>query len=154
MAVRQIVKEGDEALTKVCRPVTAYDKKLRQLVDDMKQTLKKADGLGLAAPQVGVLRRLFIFVDDDEQMKEVINPVITVAEGEQEATEGCLSVPGVWGKTLRPAKVTVEGFDVDGNPVSYTRTGITAVCFCHETDHLDGKLFRIHVTEYVDYEER
>ncbi|MGN0988702.1 MAG: peptide deformylase [Eubacteriales bacterium] len=150
MAVREIVKEGCDCLQKTCRPVTDFDERLQTLVADMKDTLKKAEGLGLAGPQVGVLRRLFVFVDDDEQMKTVVNPVLSEMTGEQEATEGCLSVPGVWGKTKRPAHVTVEGFDEYGKPVKYSREGITAVCFCHETDHLDGKLFRTHVFEYVE----
>lgn len=153
MAIRNIVKEGDEVLTKVCRPVTVFDDRLRTLVQDMKDTLAKANGAGLAAPQVGVLKRLALVVDDDDTVLVLVNPVITHTEGIQTPTEGCLSVPGVWGKTLRPAKVTVEAQDEYGNPVSYTRTGIVAVCFCHETDHLDGHLYREHVTEYVHFDD-
>lgn len=149
MALREIVKEGYESLSKVCKPVTAFDSKLKTLVRDMIDTLIDADGLGLAAPQIGVLRRLAIVIDDNGDFITLINPVITKRSGEQYANEGCLSVPGVFGKTKRPAEVTVEAYDVDGNKFSMTRTGITAVCICHETDHLDGKLFREHVIEYL-----
>ena len=153
MAIRNIVKEGDEILTKVCRPVTVFDDRLRLLVQDMKDTLAKANGAGLAAPQVGMLKRLVLVVDDDESVLVLVNPVIVETEGEQCPTEGCLSVPGVWGNTRRPAKVTVEAQDEYGNPVRYTRTGIVAVCFCHEVDHLDGHLYREHVTEYVHFDD-
>lgn len=153
MAIRNIVKEGDDTLTKVCRPVETFDDRLRQLVSDMKETLVKADGLGLAAPQVGVLKRLFILFDEDETMKVLINPQIISAEGEQVAHEGCLSVPGIWGETVRPAHVVVRALDENGKPFEMDRTGITAVCLCHENDHLDGKLFREHVTKYIDIEE-
>ena len=152
MAIRNIVKEGDEILTKVCRPVTVFDDRLRLLVEDMKDTLAKADGAGLAAPQVGILKRLVLVVDDDDSVLVLVNPVITKTSGTQTPTEGCLSVPGVWGKTVRPAKVTVEAQNEYGEPVSYTRTGIVAVCFCHEVDHLDGHLYREHVTEYVHFD--
>jgi len=153
MAIRNIVKEGDEILTKVCRPVTVFDDRLRVLVEDMKDTLAKANGAGLAAPQVGVLKRVVLVVDDDDEVLVLVNPVITETEGTQTPTEGCLSVPGIWGKTVRPAKVTVEAQDEYGNPVKYTREGIVAVCFCHETDHLDGHLYRERVTEYVQFDD-
>lgn len=142
MALRNIIKEGDETLTKKSRPVTEFDKKLKILVKDMKDTLKKADGLGLAAPQIGILRRLVIVLDDDgKTMLALINPEIIDTKGEQEATEGCLSVPGVFGKTHRPAEVTVRAFNEKGEEIILTRKGITAVCFCHEIDHLNGILF-------------
>ena len=153
MAIRNIVKEGDEILAKVCRPVTVFDDRLRSLVEDMKDTLAKADGVGLAAPQVGILKRLVLVLDeDDETVLVLVNPEIVATEGTQTPTEGCLSVPGVWGKTVRPAKVTVKAQNEFGEPVTYTRTGITAVCFCHELDHLDGHLFRERVTEYVHFD--
>ncbi len=152
MAIRNIVKEGDDTLKKVCRPVEHFDDRLRELVEDMKDTLKKADGLGLAAPQIGVLRRIFVLLDDDETMRTMINPEIVLAEGTQEAQEGCLSVPGVFGKTVRPAHVIVRAKDEYGNDVTMDRRGITAVCLCHENDHLNGILFREHVTEYLDAE--
>lgn len=151
MALRKIVTEGYESLSKVCRPVDRFDERLKMLVEDMKDTLLDADGVGLAAPQIGVTRRLAVVLDDDgETMLTLINPEIIKTEGEQEATEGCLSVPGVWGKTRRPAKVTVKAFDVNGKEFTLTRDGITAVCFCHEIDHLDGKLFREHVFAYLE----
>ena len=154
MALRNIIKEGDETLTKKSRPVTEFDKKLKILVKDMKDTLKKADGLGLAAPQLGILRRLVIVLDDDGlTMLALINPEIIDTKGEQEATEGCLSVPGVFGKTHRPAEVTVRAFNEKGEEIILTRKGITAVCFCHEIDHLNGILFREHVEEYIDPED-
>lgn len=153
MALREIVKEGYESLSKVCKPVTAFDSKLKTLVKDMTDTLIEADGLGLAAPQIGVLRRIAIVIDSNGDFITLVNPVITETSGVQHATEGCLSVPGVFGKTERPAVVTVEAYDTDGNKFSLTRTGITAVCICHETDHLDGKLFREHVIEYLHEDE-
>lgn len=153
MAIRNIVKEGDEILTKVCRPVTVFDDRLRTLVQDMKDTLEKANGAGLAAPQVGILKRLVLVVDDDDSVLVLVNPEITATEGLQTPTEGCLSVPGVWGKTVRPAKVTIKAQNEYGEPVTYTRTGIVAVCFCHEVDHLDGHLYREHVTEYVHFDD-
>ena len=154
MAIRNIVKEGDEILTKVCRPVTVFDSRLKTLEEDMKQTLIQSGGVGLAAPQVGILKRMTVILDDDDTtILTLINPVIAASEGTQTPTEGCLSVPGVWGKTVRPAQVTLKAQDSDGNWHEYTRTGITAVCFCHELDHLDGHLFREHVTEYVHYED-
>lgn len=154
MAIRNIVKEGDEVLKKVCRPVDRFDDHLKQLVQDMKDTLTKANGLGLAAPQVGVLRRLFVMLDEDGQtMVTCVNPEIVKTSGSQQSNEGCLSVPGVWGVTNRPAKVTVKAYDENGNPFEMTRTGITAVCICHETDHLDGILFREHVVEYFEPED-
>ena len=154
MALRNIIKEGDETLTKKSRSVTEFDKKLKILVKDMKDTLKKADGLGLAAPQIGILRRLVIVLDDDgKTMLALINPEIIDTKGEQEATEGCLSVPGVFGKTHRPAEVTVRAFNEKGEEIILTRKGITAVCFCHEIDHLNGILFREHVEEYIDPED-
>lgn len=153
MAIRNIVKEGDEILTKVCRPVTVFDDRLRTLVQDMKDTLEKANGAGLAAPQVGILKRLVLVVDDDDSVLVLVNPEITATEGIQTPTEGCLSVPGVWGKTVRPAKVTIKAQNEYGEPVIYTRTGIVAVCFCHEVDHLDGHLYREHVTEYVHFDD-
>lgn len=150
MAIRYIVKEGDDVLNKVCRPVTAFDDKLRQLAQDMKDTLQDADGLGLAAPQVGILKRIIVIVDEDESLVTLVNPEILSKKGRQEAKEGCLSIPGVWGRTIRPAKVKVRAFDVDGKELVIERTGITAVCLCHEIDHLDGILFRRRVVEYID----
>ncbi|PWM44223.1 MAG: peptide deformylase [Clostridiales bacterium] len=154
MALRNIIKEGDETLTKKSRQVTEFDKKLQILIKDMKDTLKKADGLGLAAPQVGILRRVVIILDEDgKTMLTLVNPEIIDSKGEQEATEGCLSVPGIFGQTKRPAEVTVKALNEKGKEIIFTRTGITAVCCCHEIDHLDGILFREHVEKYLDSED-
>lgn len=151
MALREIVTEGYESLSKICKPVTSFDSRLELLVKDMKDTLVKADGLGLAAPQIGVVRRIAIIIDGEtNQMVTLINPEITAMSGVQNKNEGCLSVPGVFGKTERPAVVTVKAQDVKGEWFEMTRDGITAVCICHELDHLDGILFREHVIEYLE----
>lgn len=153
MATRRIVKEGDEILTKVCKPVEKFDDRLRNLVADMKETLIKADGLGLAAPQVGILRRIFVMFDKDGvTMLTFINPEIVSAEGKQEGKEGCLSIPGVFAYTERPAKVTVSAYDEWGNKFEVTRDEVFAVCLCHENDHLNGILFRKHVKRYIEDE--
>ena len=153
MALRKIVTEGDPALSRVCRPVEIIDKKILTLIGDMRDTLAKANGLGLAAPQVGINRRLCIVLDDDETPMALINPEIIASSGEQEFTEGCLSLPKVWGKTKRPTEVTVKALNENGEEITITRTGTTAVCLCHEIDHLNGILFRAHVTEYIEYED-
>ena len=160
MALRKILRFGDKALNKVCRPVTDFNKRLHTLLDDMRDTLFEADGLGLAAPQVGILRRVAIVIDinketDDveEQVIELINPEIIYREGEQEGNEGCLSLPGEFGIVKRPAKVTVRAFDRNGNEFEYTGEGITARCFCHEIDHLDGHLYTELVSRMLTPEE-
>ncbi|MBQ6051692.1 MAG: peptide deformylase [Clostridia bacterium] len=151
MALREIVTEGYESLSKISKPVTSFDPRLELLIKDMKDTLVKADGLGLAAPQIGVLRRVIIIVDGEtDQLVALVNPEIVSATGSQYANEGCLSIPGVWGKTERPAEVTVKAQDSKGEWFELTRTGITAVCLCHEIDHLNGILFREHVIEYLE----
>ncbi len=139
--VKTILQKGDPALTKVCRPVENFDEKLHNLLGDMKDTLIKSGGLGLAAPQIGILRRVVLVMDDDEQYLELINPEIVSTEGEQEGLEGCLSLPGMYGLVTRPMKVKIKAQDRFGNPVEYEREGITARCFCHETDHLDGHMY-------------
>ena len=147
MALRNIVKKGDEVLTKHCRPVTAFDEKLHILLDDMAETLDQSNGVGLAAPQVGILRRVVLVVetnvdeDEDEFIIELINPEIIERDGEQEGPEGCLSVPGVFGLVKRPDFVRVRAQDRDGEWFEYEGEGLTARCFCHELDHLDGVLF-------------
>ncbi len=140
MAILNIVKEGDESLRKVCRPVTEITPRVKQILDDMLETLIDSGGIGLAAPQVGILRRIAI-VDDGENYIELINPVITEREGEQEEMEGCLSVPDVWGITHRPMRVKGRALNRDGEEFTFEGEGLTARCFCHELDHLDGKLF-------------
>ena len=141
MALRTILTDGDPALHKVCRPVTQFDEKLHDLLDDMKETLAKANGAGLAAPQVGILRRAVIVVDANDEMLELVNPEIIAREGEQEGFEGCLSVPGRWGVVKRPMKAKVRAQDRNGNFFEVDGDEIVARCFCHELDHLDGHLF-------------
>ena len=143
MALLNIIKKGDETLSKVCKPVTAITPRIITLLDDMRETLLDSDGVGLAAPQVGILRRIVLVIDtnDNDRIYELINPEIIAAEGEQEGLEGCLSVPGEWGINRRPMKVTVKATDRNGNEFTVTGEGLTARCFCHELDHLDGTLF-------------
>ncbi len=149
MAIRNIVKEGDEVLTKTCRPVTEFNERLWVLLDDMKETLIEADGVGLAAPQVGILRRLFIMNVGDGWI-EAINPEIVLAEGEQEEAEGCLSCPGEYGVTKRPQKVRMKAQDRHGKWFYITGEGLKARCICHESDHLDGILFKKHVIRMLE----
>ncbi|MGN1346991.1 MAG: peptide deformylase [Eubacteriales bacterium] len=152
MALLNIIKEGDPILRKVCRPVTEITPRIRQLLDDMTDTLIDANGAGLAAPQVGILRRIVI-VDTGDEIVELINPEIIAAEGEQQEVEGCLSVPDVWGITNRPAKVTVRAMNRDGEEFTITGEGLTARAFCHELDHLDGHLFTDHAVRILSHDE-
>ncbi len=140
MAILNIIKEGDPTLRKKCRPVTEITPRILQLLDDMKETLADANGAGLAAPQVGILRRICV-VDTGDEVLELINPEIIYTEGEQQEMEGCLSVPDVWGITDRPAKVRIRATNRNGEIFEAEGEGIVARCFCHETDHLDGVLF-------------
>lgn len=140
MALRNIVTEGDSVLTKVCRPVTNFDKRLHILLDDMAETLLQANGVGLAAPQVGVLRRI-VLVDTGEEILELINPEIIHTEGEQTGLEGCLSVPQRYGIVTRPYIVTVRAQDRFGEWYEADGEELIARCFCHELDHLDGHLY-------------
>lgn len=149
MAIRKIVTIGDETLTKKCRQVENIDDRLITLLDDMAETLKSVSGVGLAAPQVGVLKRVAV-VDVGEGVIELINPKITRSSKETESDcEGCLSVPEKWGYVERPKKVTVRAIDRNGKEFSVTGEGLLARAFCHELDHLDGKLFIDKVTEFV-----
>ena len=155
MALRKILTDGDTALHKMCRPVTSFDARLHTLLDDLKETLADANGAGLAAPQVGILRRVVIVVDAEDNMLELVNPEIVSQEGEQEGFEGCLSVPGRWGVVKRPYKVRVRAQDRNGNFFEAEGEEIVARCFCHEIEHLDGHLFtaqtdRIYTTEELD----
>lgn len=140
MAILNIVKEGDRTLRKTCRPVDAVTPRIVRLLDDMRDTLADASGAGLAAPQVGVLRRIAV-VDLGDRVIDLINPVIIETSGEQEELEGCLSVPDVWAITHRPAKVTVRALDRYGREFTVEGEELNARCLCHEIDHLDGKLF-------------
>lgn len=149
MAVRQIIKEGDPSLNKVSRRVEKIDERVIALLEDMKETMYKADGVGLAAPQVGILKRIAV-IDVGEGVLELINPEIISSTGEQKEVEGCLSLPGVSGYTLRPMNVTVSAFDRHGAEITITGTGLLARALCHEIDHLDGILFRNHVVEYTN----
>ena len=149
MAIRTILTEGEPALTKKCHPVTKFDGKLADLLDDLKETLARANGLGLAAPQVGILRRAVIVVDGDDQMLELVNPEIVDQKGEQDGLEGCLSVPGKWGYVKRPEWVKVKAQDRTGQWFEVEGTGLTARCFCHELAHLDGHLY-VELTDRLD----
>ena len=154
MALRKIVEQGDECLTKVCRPVTEFNSRLHELLDDMVETLADANGAGLAAPQVGVLRRVCIVMDEDsEEYIELINPEIVAQSGEQTGLEGCLSVPGKWGIVTRPAWVRVRAQDRNGNWFEAEGEGLTARCFCHEIEHLDGHLYVEHIDHFLTDEE-
>lgn len=142
MALREIVKFGEDILRKKCRPVTVFDEKLWTLLDDMKETMQQAQGAGLAAPQVGILRRVCVIdVRDKHGVIELVNPEIIEATGSQTGGEGCLSAPGEWREVERPAIVTVKAQDRNGNEFTMTGEGLLARAFCHETDHLDGVLF-------------
>lgn len=142
MALRKILTDKDPALHKVCRPVTNFDQRLWDLLDDLKETLADANGAGLAAPQVGILRRCVIVVDDQDQMLELVNPeIIWRSEELQNGWEGCLSVPGRWGAVERPLCVRVKAQDRSGAWFEVEGEAIVARCFCHELDHLDGHVF-------------
>ena len=153
MATRKIVLQGDEILTKVCRPVTNFDERLHELLDDMKETLIQANGAGLAAPQVGILRRITVVLNDDDEILELINPEIIYTEGEQTGPEGCLSVPGKFGMVTRPAFVRVRAQDRNGNWFEAEGYDLTARCFCHELEHLDGHLYTEHIDHFLSDEE-
>lgn len=153
MALRKIVEMGDECLNKVCRPVTEFNSRLHDLLDDMAETLADANGAGLAAPQVGVLRRVCIVMDETtEEYLELVNPEIIAQSGEQTGLEGCLSVPGKWGIVTRPNVVRVRAQDRDGAFFEVEDEALTARCFCHEIEHLDGHLF-VERTDHVLTEE-
>lgn len=149
MAIRNIVKVGDPVLRKISRPVVAFDERLHALLDDMRETLLAVDGAGLAAVQVGILRRVVLVYTDDE-MIELINPVILETDGEQIDPEGCLSVPEVYGTVSRPYTVTVRAQDRFGKEFTITGQGLRARAFCHELEHLDGGLFTDKVLEYLE----
>ncbi len=144
--IKTILQKDDPALHKVCHPITKFDAKLAGLLGDMTDTLKQSGGLGLAAPQIGILRRVCVILDEDETTYlELINPEILSQEGEQEGFEGCLSLAGMYGIVKRPMKVKIKAQDRTGAVVEYEREGITARCFCHEIEHLDGHMYYEHV---------
>lgn len=143
MALRDIVIDPNPTLRKKCREVTVFDEKLGKLLDDMRQTMNHADGVGLAGPQVGILRRLAV-VEVEDFYIELINPVIVKKSGEQDGPEGCLSVPHKQANIKRPYKVTVDYQDRNGKEMTVTAEGYIARAFCHEIDHLDGILYYDH----------
>lgn len=155
MALRNIVKKGDECLNKKCREVTEFNGRLHKLLDDMRDTLIESNGVGLAAPQVGILRRVVLVMDtnNDDEIIELINPEIIETEGEQEGPEGCLSVPGVWGIVKRPYWVKVKAQDRNGEWFEVEGEGLTGRCFCHEIDHLSGVLFDMRAERMLTPEE-
>ena len=154
MALRKIVEVGDSCLTKVCRPVTAFNSRLHALLDDMTETLVEAGGAGLAAPQVGILRRVCVVLDEEsEEYLELVNPEIVFQSGEQTGLEGCLSVPGKWGIVTRPYHVRVRAQDRYGDWFEAEADGLTARCFCHELEHLDGHLYTEHIDHFLSEEE-
>ena len=148
MAKLQIRKYGDPVLRKVCRPVDEITPRVLTLLDDMAETMRAADGCGLAAPQIGILRRIVVIETPESGLLELINPKIIARAGEQIECEGCLSVPGKSGITHRPMHVTVRALDRNGNEIELRGSGLLARAFCHELDHLDGKLY-IDIAEDV-----
>jgi len=148
MAIRKILTQEDETLHAVCKPVEKFDEKLAQLLDDMHETLDKAQGVGLAAPQIGIRRRIFIMHVDDEKV-EAINPQILRIRGKQRVLEGCLSCPNQWGYVTRPLKCVLKAQDRNGNWYEKKFSGLGAQCTCHENDHLDGHVFTEIVEEFV-----
>ncbi len=152
MAIRNIRKDGDEILRKKSREVDEINDKIHILLRDMVDTLNKANGVGLAAPQVGVLKRIII-IDAGEGLLQLINPVLRTESGQQCVPEGCLSVPGVWGEVNRPTHVVVEALDPEGKEIVIEGEGLLAQALCHEIDHLDGILFKDKVVRFLDEDE-
>ena len=153
MALRRIVLQGEDCLTKVCRPVTDFDNRLHILLNDMADTLLDSGGVGLEAPQVGILRRVCVVQNENDEIIELINPEIVYTQGEQTGLEGCLSVPGKFGVVTRPEVVRVRAQDRDGNFFEVEDSDLTARCFCHEIEHLDGHLFVEHTDHLLTEEE-
>ena len=159
MALRNILTEENPTLHKVCRPYTEFNDRLHALLDDMKETLRKADGVGLAAPQVGILRRACVVIEtnvpegESDYIIELVNPVIIESDGEQEGNEGCLSLPERYGVVKRPNHVKVRAQDRNGNFFEVEGVGLTARCFCHEIDHLDGIVFTERASHMYTEEE-
>ncbi len=152
MGLRKILTDKDPALHKVCRPVEKFDGRLHKLLDDMKETLADANGVGLAAPQVGILRRV-VLVDTGDEVLELINPSLLETSGEQVGAEGCLSVPGKYGLVKRPNYAKVRAQDRNGNWFEAEGEELIARCFCHELDHLDGILYTEVMERFLTEEE-
>ncbi|MEG2382148.1 MAG: peptide deformylase [Oscillospiraceae bacterium] len=159
MAIRKIVEKGDKVLEKHCRPITEFNDRLHILLDDLKETLAVSNGVGLASPQVGILRRAVVVLetnvgeDEEEYYIELVNPEIIASDGEQTGSEGCLSLPGKYGVVTRPNYVKVRAQDRNGNTFEVEGEGLTARCFCHELDHLDGILFTERATRMLPQED-
>ena len=149
MAKLKIVKIGDDTLRKKCRPVEQITPRILTLLDDMVETMHAAEGVGLAAPQVGILKRIVVVETEPGEIIELINPKIIAFSGEQTGEEGCLSVPGRSGVVTRPMHVTVRALNRNGETVDYTGSGLKARAFCHELDHLDGTLYVDKATEML-----
>ena len=141
MAIVKILTQEDPALSKICHPVTKFDERLWGLLEDMRDTLIKSNGVGLAAPQIGIIRRVVLVINDQDEIMEIINPEIIEQRGEQEGFEGCLSIPGMVGVVKRPMYVKIKAQDRNGEWYEAEGTGLTARCFCHELAHLDGHLY-------------
>ena len=154
MAIRKIVTQGDPLLNKKCRTVTDFNRRLHILLDDLRDTLSDAQGAGLAAPQVGILRRAVIIdCGEDQDFLELINPEILEQSGEQTGPEGCLSVPGKWGMVTRPNFVRIRAQDRYGNWFEAEGDELMARCFCHEIEHLEGHLYVEHIDHFLSEEE-
>ena len=154
MSVKRIMEVGrDDCLFKVCHKVTNFDKRLHHLLEDLIDTLEESGGVGLAAPQIGIMRRVAVVLNEEDEIIELINPEIVYTEGEQEGPEGCLSLPGKYGMVKRPMKVRVRAQDRDGNEFEVEDEGLTARCFCHEIEHLDGIVYSVHCDHFLTEEE-
>lgn len=156
MAIRNILVQDDPALYKRCRPVTVFDNRLKLLVGDMIETLQESGGAGLAAPQIGILRRIVIVLDIDKEPEEpivLINPQLLETRNPERMPEGCLSFPNVWGYVTRPSWAKIRAQDVDGNWFERVGEGIVAQCFSHECDHLNGHVFTEKIEEFIDPED-
>ena len=153
MALRKILTRKDPVLAKVSHPVTKFDEKLCDLLDDMRETLIDSQGVGLAAPQIGILRRVVLVINSEDEILELINPEIVFTEGEQTGFEGCLSVPGLYGEVTRPYRVRVKAQDRNGNFFEVEDVELTARCFCHECEQLDGHLFTEHTDRLYTVDE-
>lgn len=153
MALRNIVKDGDPILLKKCKPVERFDFKLHQLLDDMKETMYHADGLGLAAPQVGIMRRIVV-IDVGEGFIELVNPqIIETSEETQRGAEGCLSFPNIYGYVTRPKTVKFRAQDRNGEFYEMEVSDLFARCVCHECNHLDGIVLPMNIEEYIDVDD-
>lgn len=151
--IKKIVEKGDPILTKVCHPVTKFDFRLALMLNDLKETLLESGGVGLAAPQVGICRRVCVVMNEQEEIYELVNPQVVETSGEQTGLEGCLSLPGKWGVVTRPNHVKVRAQDRHGEWFEVEGDDLTARCFCHEIEHLDGHMFDEHCDRLYTSEE-